>query len=772
VIAMTDQETANRPVEVWAGVECTVNRVGEKFFDQLERGCHALRLKDIDRLADLRVSAVRYPVLWERTAPDGLERIDWTWSDERLERLRTLNVKPIVGLLHHGSGPRYTSLVDPDFPENIAAFAGAVAKRYPWVSTYTPINEPLTTARFSGLYGHWYPHARDARVFARALLLECKGIVLAMRAIRQINAEAKLLQTEDLGKTFSTPALAYQAEFENERRWLTYDLLAGRVVAGHPMWDYLCWVGIAEAELQWFADNPCPPDVIGINHYVTSERFLDERRWRYPKSLHGGNGRHEYADVEAVRVCAAGGAGPRALIEETWQRYGLPIAITEAHLGCTREEQLRWLKTIWEAAQDARRDRIDVRAVTAWAAFGAYDWNSLLTVDAGHYEPGLFDLRSPTPRPTALAGMVRTLAEGKEFDHPTLRSPGWWQRLERLFYPPVHHRHPAVASDRRLNMRGQSSPPLLITGATGTLGRAFARICEQRGLAYHLLTRGEMDIADPGAVASVVARFEPWAVVNAAGYVRVDDAENDRQRCLRENVIGPEVLANECAARDLPFVTFSSDLVFNGKVRRPYFEHDRPCPINVYGATKAKAEQVVLNVLPKALVIRTSAFFSPWDEHNFAHAVIKALARGETFLAANDATISPTFVPDLVNAALDLLIDGECGVWHLANPGALSWSDFARMIAGEAGYDRERVEGRPTTSFGLDARRPSYSALQSERGTLLPPLEDAVTRFVAAINESQAIEFEVPHQADLATFPAPDIANSARQRSRAATGSM
>src|SRR3977135_3941494 len=98
-----------------------------------------------------------------------------------------------------------------------------------------------------------------------------------MLATREINPDAKLLQTEDLGKTFSTPKLAYQAEFENERRWLTFDVLTGRVVPGHAMWDYLCWLGISHEELQWFIDNQCVPDTIGINHYITSERFLDDR---------------------------------------------------------------------------------------------------------------------------------------------------------------------------------------------------------------------------------------------------------------------------------------------------------------------------------------------------------------------------------------------------------------------------------------------------------------------------------------------------------------
>ncbi|MFN2494280.1 MAG: UDP-galactopyranose mutase, partial [Pyrinomonadaceae bacterium] len=93
-----------------AGVECTVNRVGDRYSDQLERNGHAIRSKDLERLADLGVRTLRYPILWERTAPHSLDVLDWSWSDERMESLRQLGIKPIVGLLHHGSGPRYTSL--------------------------------------------------------------------------------------------------------------------------------------------------------------------------------------------------------------------------------------------------------------------------------------------------------------------------------------------------------------------------------------------------------------------------------------------------------------------------------------------------------------------------------------------------------------------------------------------------------------------------------------------------------------------------------------
>src|SRR5829696_2242966 len=274
---------ASRP-ELWAGAECTVNRVGERYHDQLERSGHARRPEDLELLKWLGVRAVRHPVLWERTAPGAPSEADWRWPDERLGRLRELDIRPLVG---------------PDFPSKLAAYARAVAERYPWVEDYTPVNEPLTTARFSGLYGHWYPHRRDFGGFVRALLNQCRAIALAMRAVREVNPNAKLVQTEDLGAVWSTPLLAYQAAYENERRWLSFDLLSGRVDRDHPLYQHLCKGGATPEELARFIEEPSAPDVIGLNYYITSDRFLDERKDRYPARAQGGNGRHEYADVEA-----------------------------------------------------------------------------------------------------------------------------------------------------------------------------------------------------------------------------------------------------------------------------------------------------------------------------------------------------------------------------------------------------------------------------------------------------------------------------------------
>jgi dTDP-4-dehydrorhamnose reductase len=355
---------------------------------------------DLDLLAALGVTAVRYPVLWERTARET-PAARFRWADQRLGRLRELGLRPIVGLLHHGSGPPTTSLLDPSFPRLLADYAGECAARYPWVTDWTPVNEPLTTARFSALYGHWYPHARDDRSFIRALLHQCIAIRRAMASIRSVIPAARLLQTEDLGRTWSTPPLAAQAAFENERRWLSMDLLAGRVTTEHPLWEYLMQHDADRVILDELWAEPCPPDWLGINYYVTSERYLDHRPEAFPPHTRGERG---YADVEAARACEL--AGPQRLLEGAWGRYRIPLALTEVQLGCSRDEQLRWLNELWKAAGAARARGADVRAVTAWAALGAYDWDSLLTRPRGHYEPGLFDLRAPAPRPTALAKAV------------------------------------------------------------------------------------------------------------------------------------------------------------------------------------------------------------------------------------------------------------------------------------------------------------------------------------------------------------------------------
>ena len=325
-------------------------------------------------------------------------------------------------------------------------------------------------------------------------------------------------------------------------------------------------------------------------------------------------------------------------------------------------------------------------------------------------------------RTTALAHFIRDINRTSECRHPLSIEKGWWQRSSRILYGPVI---------KELRMKSSvASSPLLIVGKNGTLGRAFARVCDERCIAYRILGREECDITNPDQIQAVIDYVKPWAIINAAGYVQVDKAENDPVACFASNTAGPLNLAIACKKSGVQLLTFSSDLVFDGTKNKPYTENDLPNALNIYGKSKRESEILVQKENPSSLIIRTSAFFGPWDEYNFAHYVQKCLQQGEPVYVANDIFVSPTYVPDLVNASLDVLIDRERGIWHLANDGEVSWAQFAHLIA--EGFDCDKSLLHPVSASELNyaAKRPLYSALSSERGQLLPTLANALSRYL------------------------------------------
>lgn len=709
-------------MELWGGHECTVNRVGDRYSDQSRLTGHHHRIEDLARFAGLGVKALRYPVLWERVGPERPGEYDFAWSDERVVEIARLGMRPILGLLHHGSGPGFTSLVDPEMPRLFADYAGAVARRYPEVEDWTPVNEPCTTARFSGLYGLWYPHGFDETVFLQALVTQIEATVAAMKAVRAVNAHARLIQTDDLGDSYGTPVLQGLVEHYNARRWLGWDLLTGKVDRHHYYWPWFEAAGLADRVK---ALEPCPPDIIGVNHYVTSDRFIDDRLELYPDLRAPEIGFHDFT---AARVLEPPPPGLESVLRQSWGRYGLPIAVTESHLGCTREEQMRWLAEGWSTCERLAAEGVDVRALTAWALLGNYDWSTLLTAEKDHYEGGPFDVRAGTPRPTALTRVLKAFggdAEARAWAeaHPALAKAGWWRRDIRLEHPPW-----VWTEDRPVDIPEPATPPILITGASGTLGRALARACELRGLDYVLTDRRMCAIDDRRSIEAALDTYRPWAVINAAGWVRVDDAESERDACFRANAEGAALLAEACAERALPYAVFSSDLVFDGAKNDSYYEDDAPKPLNVYGASKAAGEERVLKADPKALVIRTAAFFSPDDAFNFAVWIERELRAGREAPAAEGFVVTPTFVPDLVHASLDLLIDEAQGIWHLTNQEPVSWFDFGRRVAETLSLDPRLVRPAVPAQLGWRARRPAFVPLGSKHGRLLPGFEDALAR--------------------------------------------
>jgi dTDP-4-dehydrorhamnose reductase len=206
--------------------------------------------------------------------------------------------------------------------------------------------------------------------------------------------------------------------------------MAGRVDRYHPLYGYLLRSGASERELGRFREQPCLPSIMGFNYYVTGERFLDSRVALYPSRCLGGNGRHRYADVEAVRVCKSGLVGPAALLSEAYQRYRTPLALTEAHLAGHPDEQARWFSYLWHAAESARARGADVRAVTAWALCGSYGWDQLVTRGPSSYEAGAFRVEGERLLETPYAGFLRAVAQGT----PQVAHGGWWHSDERLLY--------------------------------------------------------------------------------------------------------------------------------------------------------------------------------------------------------------------------------------------------------------------------------------------------------------------------------------------------
>ena len=426
--------TTGAKLEVWAGAECSVVRVGDSWRDQVrETGHHENVCDDIRMAAGLGIRRMRVPFLWERVAAGQDAAANWSWHDRQMEQLRQSGITAIGGLVHHGAGPRDYPLFEPGFVEGLAAHASATAARYPDIGMWTPLNEPLTTARFSCLYGHWHPHLQEEAAFLRAVVIQSSAILAAMRAIRKTSPRAQFLHTEDLGRVFATPAMAPQAQYENERRWLSLDLLCGRVDRHHLWWNRLLDHGVSEESLDQLATGEATPDLIGINHYVTSDRFLDERVHLYPRHLHGGNGRLSYVDTEAVRAgVSQEEIGWRPRLREAWLRYEVPLVLSEVHLGNDDPaEQVRWLMEAWDAAQDLRQEGADIRALTVWALFGLVDWNSMLRKRDGHYERGVFDRRTGSGS-TLLADAVSALARDGMFDDDRLITTGWWRRQERV----------------------------------------------------------------------------------------------------------------------------------------------------------------------------------------------------------------------------------------------------------------------------------------------------------------------------------------------------
>jgi dTDP-4-dehydrorhamnose reductase len=260
-----------------------------------------------------------------------------------------------------------------------------------------------------------------------------------------------------------------------------------------------------------------------------------------------------------------------------------------------------------------------------------------------------------------------------------------------------------------------NKPVVLVTGSGGQLGQSL-RLMDNRYSQYHFIFAGKgmLPIEDAAAVAGFFALNKIDYCINCAAYTAVDNAETETETAFLINAASAENLSIICKKSGTVFIHISTDYVFNGQGTMPYKETDAVNPVNAYGASKLKGEQLVTAANPRALIIRTSWLYSPYG-HNFVKTMLRLMGGKESINVVNDQLGRPTYAPDLAAAIMQIIAGNTLkgGIYHFSNTGeAISWFDFAVAIK-ELTHSNCLVLPINTAAYPTPAKRPAYSVLDT-----------------------------------------------------------
>lgn len=254
---------------------------------------------------------------------------------------------------------------------------------------------------------------------------------------------------------------------------------------------------------------------------------------------------------------------------------------------------------------------------------------------------------------------------------------------------------------------------VVVVGKTGQLARCFQDLALRENRNFTFIGRDEMDLSVANSIRTYFSKSKPDIILNLSAYTQVDKAETERELASSVNAIASQELAKSCSK----YFYISTDYVYPGTGKHPYTELDRTAPINFYGETKLKGEELARAVNPNTFVVRTSWVYSPYGV-NFAKRIAElAKARSELKVVA-DQIGTPTWAPDLAEVLLKMIdvpsSSVRPGVFNYSNEGACSWFDFARSIVAASGSNCEVV---PITSdqYPTAAKRPRYSVLSKRK---------------------------------------------------------
>jgi dTDP-4-dehydrorhamnose reductase len=259
------------------------------------------------------------------------------------------------------------------------------------------------------------------------------------------------------------------------------------------------------------------------------------------------------------------------------------------------------------------------------------------------------------------------------------------------------------------------APRILQFGATGQVARELR--ARDRNSVITALSRDQVDLRNPQAIADAIAGADVDLVVNAAAYTAVDRAESEEDLAFAVNAVATGAMAEACARRSLPFVHLSTDYVFDGDKDGPWREDDPIGPINAYGRTKAAGEAAVAQSGARALIIRTSWVFSPFGS-NFVKTMLAAARVRDELRIVDDQHGRPTaaseiaeFVFAVAPALTSAVGDASAGVFHFAGDGATTWRGLAEAIFDLGAGPRPRITPIATAQYPTSARRPLNSVL-------------------------------------------------------------
>ncbi len=279
---------------------------------------------------------------------------------------------------------------------------------------------------------------------------------------------------------------------------------------------------------------------------------------------------------------------------------------------------------------------------------------------------------------------------------------------------------------------------VLVTGATGQLGRAVVASAAARGVDVYGCSHDALPVEDRDAVQRVFDAQRPTTVLHCGAWTDVDGCERDPERAERVNGGGTAHLVDACAERGAGLIYVSTDFVFDGAARSPYPPEHDPRPLSAYGRSKLSGERAVLErAAPRHCVVRTSWVFGPGGR-NFPAAILARARSGEPLSVVDDQVGRPTYTPDLAEALLDLAaLSDSAGIYHAANRGECSWHGFAVEILAQAGLGHVPVGTMASAELDRPAPRPAYSVLDcgrlaSVRGRELPTYQEAIARYLRA----------------------------------------